>query len=524
MSPDFGLKSHPAVPAPANVRYNDWRQVALPPLERFAPSLPVSVVMPYYQTPAAVLARTLAALAGQTYPRQLFEVVIVDDGSEPPLELPLLSSMAYRGADDGMNIRVVRQERRGFGIARARNTGVRAAAHDIILFLDSDTLPESGWLAAHARWHHYVSDVLTVGLRAHVTMDDVAPESIRQRPGTLRELFAGRPIDAPWSEEYLRRTNDLRASADDLFRVVVGGNFGIGREFYWQAGGTDESFVRWGMEEAEFAYRAQIQGALLVPVREAYAWHQGRWDEDRAEKRRSNRMNLAKAANLIAVPDRFRPNAGRIYPVPRYVVSINAGDCPAEQVIATTASILSDRAYDLVARIEVSDNGDGERLALLQDAFGPEPRARVAPKGDALDEFPASPFHITLPATVTGKDLVHRLRARLGNAAIATASLPGGEVTIARAWALRRARRNGASPGDYGATRHIPPNRLKLKVAPPGRKSAGNPASYTRLVLRKRDILRERWRDIHSLREAWWLARWAALWCRRRLLLRKRRV
>ena len=423
-----------------------------------------------------------------------------------------------------MNIRVVRQERRGFGAARARNTGVRAAAHDIILFLDSDMLPESNWMMAHARWHHYVSDVLTVGLRAHVAVDDLPPESIRRRPGTLAELFAGRPQDAPWPEEYLRRTNDLTSGADDLFRLVVSANIGIGRDFYWQVGGMDESFVRWGMEDTEFAYRTQIRGGLLAPVRDAFAWHQGRWAEGRAEKRRSNRMNLAKSANLIAVPDRFRPNAGRIYPVPRYVVTIAAADCPAEQIIAATASILSDRAYDLVARIEVGGDGDGERLALLQDAFGPEPRVRVAPKGDALDEFPASPFHITLPATVTAKDLVHRLRARLGDAAIATASLPGGEVTIARAWALHRARRNGASPGDYGATRRIPSNRLKLKVTPPGRESAGNPASYTQLVLRKRDILRERWRDIHSLREAWWLARWAAVWCRRRLLSRRRRV
>ena len=520
MSPDSGLKSPPAVPAPANVRYNDWRQVALPPPERFTPSLPVSVVMPYYQTPAAVLERTLAALAGQTYPRQLFEVVIVDDGSEPPLAPSLPSAMA----DGGISVRVMRQERRGFGAARARNTGVRAAAHNIILFLDSDMLPESNWMMAHARWHHYVSDVLTVGLRAHVSVDDLPPEAIRRRPGTLEQLFAGRPHDAPWPEEYLRRTNDLTSGADDLFRLVVSANIGIGRDFYWQTGGMDESFVRWGMEDTEFAYRTQIRGGLLAPVRDAFAWHQGRWAEGRAEKRRSNRMNLAKAANLIAVPDRFRPNAGRIYPVPRYVVTIAAGDGPAEQVNAATASILSDRAYDLVARIEVADHDDGERLALLQDAFGPEPRVRVAPAGDALDEFPASPFHITLPATVTGKDLVHRLRARLGDAAIATSETPGGGVTIARAWALHRARRNGASPGDYGATRRIPPNRMKLKIAPPEGKTTIGATSYTRLVLRKRDILRERWRDIHSLREAWWLARWAAVWCRRRLRARQRRV
>ena len=73
---------------PASVRYNDWRQVDVPAPEAFVPTLPVSVIIPYYQTPAETLERTLAALEGQAYPRDLFEVVIVDDGSEPPLERP----------------------------------------------------------------------------------------------------------------------------------------------------------------------------------------------------------------------------------------------------------------------------------------------------------------------------------------------------------------------------------------------------------------------------------------------------
>ncbi len=146
-------------PQPTSVRYNNWRQIAVEPLATFTPVMPVSVIIPYYQTPAKTLERTLAALEGQTYPRELFEVVIVDDGSEPPLSGPLSTPL---------DVKVVRQERCGFGLARARNTGVRAAAHDILLFLDSDTLAEADWMAAHARWHHAVSDALTVGLRAHV--------------------------------------------------------------------------------------------------------------------------------------------------------------------------------------------------------------------------------------------------------------------------------------------------------------------------------------------------------------------
>ncbi len=171
-------------PKPTSVRYNDWRQVDTPAPEAFTPTLPVSVIIPCYQTPAETLARTLAALEGQTYPRGLFEVVIVDDGSQPPLSRPRSTPL---------DVKVARQERRGFGISRARNTGARAAAGDILLFLDGDTLAEAGWMAAHARWLHAVSDALTLGFRACVSMDGIDAETIRRRPGSLRELFSDWP-------------------------------------------------------------------------------------------------------------------------------------------------------------------------------------------------------------------------------------------------------------------------------------------------------------------------------------------
>ncbi len=463
-----------ALPKPAQVRYNDWRQVALPPPEEFTPALPVSVIMPCYQTPPAVLARTLAALAGQTWPRDLFEVVIVDDGSEPPLAPP-------PGAPP--NVRVVRQERRGFGIARARNTGVRAATHGIILFLDGDSLPEAGWLAAHARWHHAVSDAVTVGLRASVAMEDLEAEAIRGRPGTLRELFADRPFDPPWVEPYLRRTRDLTTRADDLFQCVVGGNFGIGREFYREVGGSDESFVRWGIEDNELAYRAYTRGGLFVPVRAALVWHQGRWAEGRAAKERSRRLQQGKAANLIAHP-RYRGAArGRSYAVPRYVVTVEAGRGSVEQAAAVTEALLADREHDLVVRLELGARRDPKRLAWLHEAFAPDPRVRVAPDRSALDEFPAAPFHVTLPATVLAKDLVTRLRARLGSAAVAAALLPdGARVAIARAWALHRARRTGGAPADFGDVREIAPARLRLAAAAA---PAGAAAPRWRRLLRR---------------------------------------
>ena len=513
--------SPPAVPKPANVPHNDWRQTALPPLAEFKPSLPVSVVMPCHRTPNAVLERTLAALEGQTYPRGLFEVVIVDDGSEPPLQPPA----------SPLNVRVVRQARRGHGVARARNTGVAAAAHDIILFLDGDSLPEAGWMLTHARWHHFVSDVVTVGFRAHVAVDDLDAEAIRARPGTLWELCADRPADPPGheNEHYMVRTNDLTRRSDDLFRAVVGGNFGVGRQFYRAVGGSDESFARWGFDEEEFAWRAFVQGALFAPVREAFAWHQGRMAEGQAAKRRSARIQRGKVAHLIAHPAFRGAGAGRIYAVPRFVVTIAAGEWPVEQVIAATASVLADPVHDLVVRIDAGageDGADDDRLQRLREAFGADARVRVAPASAALDEFPASPFHVTLPAGAIARNLVHRLHRALGDAAVARVPLAAGsEVSIARSWALHRARREGCSPAAFGAVRQLTPARLGLRMAGTKVSRRDVAAAQDAMGMPSRwRYLRHRAGDLHGFGAAWRFARWLTRWAWRRLFPPKWKV
>ena len=235
---------------PARVRGNDWKALGATRLDSFTPDHFVTVVIPYYER-SHELNVTLAGLERQTYPRDLFEVVVVDDGSDPPLVMP----------ETPLNLRVEYQEDLGFGLARARNTGARAATGDIILFLDCDMIPEEQWLAAHARWHHAASDVLTMGFRFHVEAEGLGAADVRRRPGTLAELFDGREVTRPeWIEVHLARTGELTSDDDDLFRVVTGGNFGISRAFFETVGGFDETFTQWGAEDREFAYRAYTLG------------------------------------------------------------------------------------------------------------------------------------------------------------------------------------------------------------------------------------------------------------------------
>ena len=484
------------VAKPTTVQYNDWRQVAVEPPDAFTPTLPVSVIIPSYQTPPDTLARTLAALEGQTYPRDLFEVVIVDDGSEPPLRPPLTP----------LDVKVVRQARKGFGRARARNTGARVAAHNVLLFLDSDMLAEAEWMAEHARWHHVVSDALTVGFRAHVVPDGVDAETIRRRSGSLEELLSDwLTTPPPWIEEFMTGTNDLTSRADNPFFAVAGGNFGIGKDFYELVGGMNESFIRWGLEDVELGYRAFVRGGLLISVRDAFAWHQGRWDENREAKRRGRQ--LGKAAHLIAHPSIRRHQPGRIFAVPQYVVTIDGRRCPTDRIIRAVVSVLADRVHDLVVRIETDASGDDDGPARLRDEFGPDPRVRVAPARSALDEFPASPFHVTLPPHVFSGNLVRRLRVELGDAVTASATLPGeATVSITRAWALHRASRTGKSPADFGEARTISAGtlkRVKRRDVVAARETGDWPG-------RQWDHLRERMRDVRGLSRAVSFAKWAA--------------
>ena len=473
-------------PQPSSVWYNDWRQVDVESLDTFTPTMPVSVIIPYYQTHAAALGMTLAMLECQTYPRDMFEVIIVDDGSDPPLERPL---------NTALDVKVVRQERRGFGLARARNNGARAAAHDILLFLDSDILTEPTWIAAHARWHHAVSDALTMGPYPYVAMDGIDVNAIRHWRGSLKELFSNRSVDDIWTSDYLRKTNNLISRADDLFRVLPGGNLGVSKWFYELVGNHDESFTRWGLEDVEFGYRAYNQGGLFVCEPDRLSvWHQGWRDEGMDAKMRSERLQYGKIANLIAHPVFRGVGARQIFKAPQYVVTIDGKRGSTDQLIKAVMNIMEDRIYDLVVRIETSDDGDGERLARLREWFCPDPRVRVAPTGSALDEFPASPFHITLPAAVFGRNVVHRLRARLGDAVCATATLPDGtQASITRAWALNRARRTGRLPTDFGEARSMSIRDLKLKSAASVNATAAPeavnyPTTWDRLIGRLRDV------------------------------------
>ena len=91
-------------------------------------SIYFSVVLPAYNTPHDILRRAIGSVLNQTYP--YFELIIVDDGSEPSLE-PIVKEYT-----DERIIFIQHSENHGAGAAH--NTGIKAAKYDWIAFICHD--------------------------------------------------------------------------------------------------------------------------------------------------------------------------------------------------------------------------------------------------------------------------------------------------------------------------------------------------------------------------------------------------
>ena len=467
----FTLPPHRPTPPPADVRGNDWRSLGVAPLDVFEPLLPVTVVVPYYEAPKA-LALTLAGLERQTYPPDLFEVIVVDDGSDPPLDLATLTLAALEGAGPSrLSLRVVHQEDLGFGLARARNNGARAAQGDVLVFLDCDMVPEADWLAAHARWHHAASDLLTLGFRRHVEVDGIGAPDVRDRPGTLADLFSGRTIQRPeWIERRMEVTDDLASDADDVFRVVTGGNFAVSKKFFETAGRFDESFTQWGSEDIEFGWRAYALGAVLVPERAALCWHQGAGAVLSEDETISLTQQRDKLSHLI--PDRrLRVSPpGRSYTIPQFVVTVEPGHNDEADVLDTVEQVLASDIHDLVVWV---DERPGEVFERLRRLLDPDPRVSVGDAGGAALAHPAAAFHVRVPAGAQVRPrMLGRLQNQLGTAAAGKSDLASGHrVGITRGWAVHRARRSGRAVVEFGTVIELDVDSLMVtqEAKPQGR-------------------------------------------------------
>jgi|GEM_PF-388165 len=205
----------------------------------------VSVVLATYNRPALV-ERLLQQLAEQTVPPAEFEVIVVDDGSSPPVA-PKLCELRVPFA------LTVLQQPNG-GAARARHNGILRARGDLLVLLDDDMQISPDFLAQHLRLHQPGVPTAVFGRYRD------APE-IAEMP-----LFE-RWCSAKWSQW----SSDYAHGARVLGNSLCTGNASLRRMDYLAVGGFDLSLDR--SEDAELGLKLEERGVKLLYSEAAYTLH-----------------------------------------------------------------------------------------------------------------------------------------------------------------------------------------------------------------------------------------------------------
>lgn len=254
-----------------------------------------SLVIPTYNK-KAVLELTLASLINQTYPRDKFEIIVVDDGSTDgthqlfPSSTPFPFQLAYVKQENG-------------GRAAARNAGILEAQGETIIFIDDDQIVPPQFIESHMKLHRHHQNLVIAGYRSHVfSFAPSTPEHqailsyLREKSQNTEKTFeikAGCPLLTAEDirSDFQRATRFVYGIDTNFERIsrvygeelksffipwifFVTSNVSVGKSHLLKVGLFDENFTGWGGEDYELGYRLYKHGLEYRLCREAISYHQ----------------------------------------------------------------------------------------------------------------------------------------------------------------------------------------------------------------------------------------------------------
>lgn len=199
------------------------------------PVLRASVVITTFQRPE-MLAEALRSVERQSV--RPLEVIVVDDGSEPPVAV-----------ESELPVRVLRLERRG--ASAARNAGLAAAVGDVVFFLDDDDLFAERRIERALEVHRTGADIVCCNQRqfgpgeSPDLSDDAAAPIAGARSGEVSAALLLRRFTPT-----LGATSILRGSCPPLDETYRGAE-----DVEWWIRLAEQGRVTTWVPERDFVYR-----------------------------------------------------------------------------------------------------------------------------------------------------------------------------------------------------------------------------------------------------------------------------
>lgn len=222
----------------------------------------VSVIVPHLNDHQR-LRLCLERLQRQTYPADLVEIIVVDNGSSRPIG-PVVAEWA--------NARAAFEAERGCGTAR--NRGVALSRGDVLAFTDSDCLPDPDWLRrAVGRLQAADGPDILGGEILIFCADEAHP--------TDAELYE--KVFAFEQSRYIRHKH-----------FAAGANILTTRRVFAQVGpfrnGKLPEDLEWGRRAAAKGFRLDYAPDAVVRHPARRSWEELRWKMDRTVFHQRNAM------------------------------------------------------------------------------------------------------------------------------------------------------------------------------------------------------------------------------------------
>lgn len=209
-----------------------WNRMAFPAPE-------VSVIIPVFNGESTIRRCVESVLASQ-YPAGKMEVICVDNSSTDGT-LRILESF-------GPVIQIFQESKRGAGAAR--NTGLRRASGEFVVFTDADCTVAPDWLAKL-----------------------IEPVRTGQASAAGGRILA-RPEAGP-VERFGELIHDHRkAIEDDLPPYIISMNMAARRDLLLAVGGFDERWIR--MQDVDISFRLVARGERFAYCHDAIVYHHNR--------------------------------------------------------------------------------------------------------------------------------------------------------------------------------------------------------------------------------------------------------
>ena len=214
---------------------------------------------------ANTLKEVLISLNNQTIDKNLYEVIVINDGSTDDTQKvvnKLINKVSY-------NLILINQEHKGLPFAR--NNGILNTKRKYVLFIDDDVLADKDLIINHLKtYEKYGENIVVRGWVNHIKELKI-PEKPRFNIADFSTSFF-------WTS-----------------------NVSVKREYIIKAGLFCEKFYKYGWEDIEIGYKLRKLGLKLIINNQAIGYHY-----------KPNTINISNIDNILKIEE-YKALSAKIY-------------------------------------------------------------------------------------------------------------------------------------------------------------------------------------------------------------------